>query len=81
MKLQLRQQLSWYYHNDYEKIQHLKGLMYDMLEENNASKLRMLVMRLKADPGEDKISLTVVKQQIIKELEIGKAGILALLLL
>lgn len=55
--------------------------MYDMLEENNASKLRMLVMRLKADPGEDKISLTVVKQQIIKELEIGKAGILALLLL
>ena len=78
MNRSLKKQLSWYYHNDYEKIQHLKELMYDM---SPVDKGRMLAMRLKSDLGEDNMSLIEVKKRIIRELEQEKTGILAILLL
>lgn len=81
MKRQVKRQISWYYHNDYEKIQHLKELMYDMSPAAPWPKGRMLAMRLKSDLGEDNMSLIEVKKRIIRELEREKTGILAILLL
>ena len=81
MKLKLKRQLSWYYHNDYEKIQYLKSLMYDMLECAATPKQKMIAKRVKLASGGNVMTAFEVKAAVIKDLEQEKEGILAILLL